>query len=111
MCIVQKAVGQSESADLTWEDLSPGPPIREGRTGRFYKNTKKKVLKSKLKGSFTYEAKDAYFKAWKKTKIVATHMGKSEATHFSVVELHGCFLVLKVLAFYGCRKYLLASMS
>ena len=69
------------------------------------------MLKSTLKGSFTYEAKNAYFKAWTQTKIVATGMGKSEATHFSVVELHGCFLVLNVLAFYGCRKFLLASVS
>ena len=37
--------------------------------------------------------------------------GKSEATHFGIVEFYGCFLVLNVLAFYGCLKYLLASMS
>ena len=55
------------------------------------------MLKSKLKGSFTYEAKDAYFKAWKKTKIVAIHMGKSEATHFNIVEFYGC---LKCFVFF-----------
>ena len=30
--------------------------------------------------------------------------GKSEATHFGIVEFYGCFLVLNVLAFYGCLK-------
>ena len=52
----------------------------------------------------------AYENARNKTLREAIQKGEREATHFSIVEFYGCFLVLNILAFYGCLKYLLASM-
>ena len=52
-----------------------------------------------------------YCVAYKRARKDALHSGHREATHFSMVEFYGCFLVLNVLAFYGCLKHLLASMS
>ena len=65
------------------------------------KNKKEKKERSK---NLDYSV--AYFRA----RRDALHSGHNEATHFSM-EFYGCFLVLNVLAFYGCLKHLLASMS
>ena len=57
------------------------------------------------------QKKRMYDLAYCKAEKDARNRGHNEATHFSLVEFYGCFLVLNVLAFYCCLKHLLASMS